>query len=309
MRKFFTITGNLLAQTTCVFDMPKPGGTARAKLPPKFDVGGKGVNVARTLAALGADCAAAVFPAGFSGKRCAGALAGENFETIAVEISGETRGGLVCADSRTGARTTFLGADIPVPPGALEKCLEKIKEKIGEGDVVAICGSFPGWGEAHAEMLSRLVAEKKAILCADTYGAPLASLAREKCAAIKINKAELFSFLKDAGEPAPESFYGAFLSAQKKYFLNAQIFAATDGAGEFFFRENEKIFSLTPPKIEREIDPTGCGDAMFAVLLSEIFLKKSGAETAFRRAAKYASMCAETESVGVLPPEKARQAL
>ena len=70
MLKLFTITGNLLAETTAVYEFPRQGSTVRAIGDSKFQVGGKGVNVARAATALGLPAFAAVFPAGFNGAKC-----------------------------------------------------------------------------------------------------------------------------------------------------------------------------------------------------------------------------------------------
>jgi 3'-phosphoadenosine 5'-phosphosulfate (PAPS) 3'-phosphatase len=49
----FTLTGNLLAERTLTFDAWAPGRTQRATAE-SFQVGGKGINVAKMLARLGA---------------------------------------------------------------------------------------------------------------------------------------------------------------------------------------------------------------------------------------------------------------
>ena len=117
MASIFTITGNLLAETTATFNFPKVvGQTVRAISPEKFQSGGKGVNTARIAKLLGFDAYAGIFPAGYNGKKCVKFI--EKYcPTIAVEISGETRTGLVC-ETPEGIQTTFLGADLPVPQSA-----------------------------------------------------------------------------------------------------------------------------------------------------------------------------------------------
>ena len=49
MLNIFTITGNLLAETTATFDFPKESQTVRAKGKELFQVGGKGINVAKAF--------------------------------------------------------------------------------------------------------------------------------------------------------------------------------------------------------------------------------------------------------------------
>ena len=82
MPKIITITANLLAEWTSEFEMPSIGGTARAKNSPRFQVGGKGVNVSRAVSGLGGNSIAVIFPAGHLGNLCQEELVKENFADI-----------------------------------------------------------------------------------------------------------------------------------------------------------------------------------------------------------------------------------
>lgn len=304
MRTIFTITGNLLAETAAVFDMPERGQTARAIGESLFSVGGKGVNVARAAIAIGMPATAAIFPAGYGGRRCVDALRAENIPLIVSELDGETRTGLVCADNKSGAKTTFLGSDLPVPESALDDVLAKISEAAKCGDILAFCGSFPAWKQSFAEKIENLRREKKLLFCLDTYGRPLADLAKFGCDILKINRAELFAFLGKTDGGTERDFVEAFENARAEFFADAKIFAVSDGANPIladFGRGTERI---AVPKIAREVRATGCGDAMLARLAYEIFEKHAPAKTALKRAAAYASLCAECDGVGKIDPEK-----
>ena len=206
MRRVFTITGNLLAETAAVFDMPERGQTARAIGESLFSVGGKGVNVARAAIAIGMPATAAIFPAGYGGGRCVDALRAENIPLILSEIDGETRTGLVCVDNKSGTKTTFLGSDLPVPESALDDVLARISEAANAGDILAFCGSFPAWKPSYAEKIAALIREKNLLFCLDTYGRPLADLAKCGCDILKVNRAELFS--RNLVPPVAESAFG-----------------------------------------------------------------------------------------------------
>ncbi len=298
MPKIITVTGNLLAETTSRFVIPKAGETSRAIGESIFSVGGKGVNVSRYASAIGLESVAVIFPAGFIGKRCLDYLARENFNIIPVEIAGETREGLVCLDIQTGTQTTFLGNDLAIPNDAFEKSLKRIEEIISSGDIIALCGSFPAWQDGYAEKFAELCQKSNARFCVDTYGAPLRDVAKVPTDFLKFNKKELLTFLNDNRESTFENLEDAFALAREKYFSNAKIFAITDGAGDILFSDSKinKMEKISPIKIEREVSATGCGDAFFAVAISEIFAKQTSTKIALTRAAKYASMCAQTES-------------
>lgn len=304
MRRVFTITGNLLAETESAFDMPERGQTARAVGGSTFRVGGKGVNVARTAIALGMGATAAIFPAGYNGRRCVDVLCGENIPLIASELDGETRSGLVCVDVESGAQTTFLGSNLPVPESALDDVLARISQAANAGDILAFCGSFPAWKPNYAEKIADLARGKKLLLCIDTYGEPLADFTGTDCDIVKINRAELFALLGKSDDGTERDFAETFETARAEFFENAKIFAASDGANPIlsdFGRGTEKI---AVPKIDGKVRATGCGDAMLARLIYEIFEKHAPAKTALKRAAAYASLCAECSGVGKIDPEK-----
>ena len=292
MLKLFTITGNLLAETTAVYEFPRQGSTVRAIGESKFQVGGKGVNVARAATALGLPAFAAVFPAGFNGAKCVQMLKRDGVAAIVSEIPGETRCGLVCSDMRTGVQTTFLGTDLPVSAEAFKNAVGKIGKSSEEGDIIALCGSFPGWSGNFAGMFFNLCAKNRLNICADTYGPPLDSFAGKKCGIVKINRRELFEFLKMRDGGSERDFCRAFENARRTAFANAGIFAVTDGPSPILADVGCGTEKISPPKISHGTCTTGCGDAMLARLISEIFVRKTALLEALKLAAAYASALA-----------------
>ena len=272
MASIFTITGNLLAETTATFNFPKVvGQTVRAISPEKFQSGGKGVNTARIAKMLGFDAYAGIFPAGYNGKKCVEFI--EKYcPVISVEISGETRTGLVC-ETPEGMQTTFLGADLPVPEHAFERLLSQFEKLVNPSDVIALCGSFPNWKDSHAKYLSDFAKDHSLILCADTYGKPLESLLKNhvELDLLKINRAEMFAFLGESDNKSADAFETAFLKFCKK--ANAKYIGVSDAQNPAYFCNNAEIFSITPTKLEAQAFPTGCGDAMLATLICGIFLE------------------------------------
>ena len=65
----FTLTGNLLAERTLTFPAWSAGRTQRATAE-TFQVGGKGINVAKMLTRLGAPNSALGFTGGATGEEC-----------------------------------------------------------------------------------------------------------------------------------------------------------------------------------------------------------------------------------------------
>lgn len=314
MPDLFTITGNLLAESRAVFDMPHIGQTVRAKEAVSFRAGGKGVNVAHAWNLFGKKATAVIFAAGCNGERCLEFLKRRNTANIAaVEIEGNTRGGLVAVDSRSGRETTFLGADLPVKKSALVMGLEAISTVAKDGDILAFCGSFPGWRSSYMKPIEKLCRDKNLVLCADTYGAPLVDFARSKaCALVKINRAEFERFLfethtytvKDADSVRSQKL--SVLVKKHANLFRAPVVGITDGARKSVFADANGVFEI-PVRRVRELSPTGCGDTMLAALLHALFEKKLPLADAAARANAVASICAasrETAGIGKRQIEK-----
>src|SRR4051812_33795949 len=109
----FTLTGNLLAERTLEFDRWSPGRTQRATRE-TFQVGGKGVNVAKMLTRLGVPNTALCFIGGTPGAECEQWLRERHFNFRAFGTASPTRVGTVVRDaSGAHSETTFLGPDVP----------------------------------------------------------------------------------------------------------------------------------------------------------------------------------------------------
>lgn len=298
MANLFTITGNLLAETTCVFDAPERGGSARAKSA-SFQVGGKGVNVAAAFNRIARRRPyAAVFPAGFTGRRCAAFLREKNFcRLLKFEISGETRLGLVCREYHSDVQTTFFTTEPPVLKSAFRAALAKIKSLARGGDFIAFCGSFAGWENSYAAEIADLCAEKNLKLCVDTYGAPLAAFsALENVFLLKVNADELARL--DA-QTAAEIMRP---NAGKAKICNAAI---TDSSRAVRARFGGDFFEFAPPSVS-EKSPTGCGDVFLASAIFG-FMQNLPAEKILSDSAARASASAESYETAVWDERRAAE--
>jgi fructose-1-phosphate kinase PfkB-like protein len=259
--QIFTLTGNLLAERTLEFEGWTPGRTQRAAAA-SFQVGGKGINVAKMLARLGVDATALCFTGGAPGAECERWLRERGFVFRSFPSDTSTRTGTVVRD-RTGAwpETTFLSPDVAPGAAAARTCAQFL-DAIGPGNVLALCGSFPGWNtEVCAELRAAIArwAERGALIV-DTYGPPLAELATQPLALLKINRDELLP-LTTGGIAA--------LPAQLRRVV------VTDGPRTIQARDADgRTQMFTPPEI-REVSATGSGDVFLACLIDALFRRKT----------------------------------
>ena len=138
----FTLTGNLLAERTLTFPAWSAGRTQRATAE-TFQVGGKGINVAKMLTRLGAANTALGFTGGATGEDCLAWLRRSGLAFRTFPSTTPTRTGTVIRASGQ-PETTFLGPDAAPDAAALRACADFLDAQPA-GLTLAFCGSFPGW--------------------------------------------------------------------------------------------------------------------------------------------------------------------
>jgi 1-phosphofructokinase len=258
----YTLTGNLLAERTFAFNAWSPGKTQRATAA-SFQVGGKGINVAKMLNRLSTANTALCFVGGATGTECTEWLRAHSFSFHAFPSSVPTRAGLVVR-SEGQKETTFLGPDAPPDPTALRACADYL-DALPDHAILALCGSFPGWDSPAAQPLRDALARliPRATVCADTYGPPLAWLATRPLALIKINRDELDQLFPSNNSAAP------LLTRLTEIARHAPVrhWIVTDGPREVCLVSPDSTpTAMLPPSIH-EISPTGSGDVLFGCVL------------------------------------------
>ncbi|MDR0901786.1 MAG: PfkB family carbohydrate kinase, partial [Opitutaceae bacterium] len=196
-----------------------------------FQVGGKGVNVSKMLARLGAPTTALCFAGGAPGDECAAWLRASGIGHRVFPTSAVTRAGTVIR-APGQPETTFLGPDAPPDADALAACAawldeERLKAETNQRHeaagiasalqpfspsalpsrpALALCGSFPGWDAPAAAPLRAALSRwaEAGRLFVDAYGPPLAWAVGQPAALIKINRDELIQLASD-GEERPKA--------------------------------------------------------------------------------------------------------
>jgi len=254
----FTLTGNLLAERTMEFERWEPGRTHRAARE-SFQVGGKGINVSRMLNRLGAPNTALCFTGGATGAECESWLEAREFAYRSFASQTPTRAGFIVRGG-DHAETTFLGLDVPPDPAALRAAACYLDEQ-PDGQVLALCGSFPGWAGAGFDPIREAIARwtHRGKVVADTYGPPLVWSMAEPIELIKVNASELRGVGFASEEALPET---------------PPRWVVTDGPRAIRIRDADGTeINLEPPQV-REISATGSGDVLLACVLHALYHRK-----------------------------------
>lgn len=257
-----TLTGNLLWENTLEFATWAPGKTQRARKS-SFQVGGKGINVARMLARLSAPHQALCFAGGSAGADCLAWLREKGVVHHAFANRAATRTGTVVR-SPDRPETTFFSPDVAPESEAWAACANYI-DQLPAGSVLALCGSFPGWATSEAAPVKNALERfaRRSILVADSYGAPLEWALTQPLSLAKINRDEFESL------PSPlavtEPFETRLAALAQKSLIAAWI--VTDGENPVWLVEKgNRPKSFQSPSINL-VSPTGSGDVLLACLL------------------------------------------
>lgn len=226
--------------------------------------GGKGVNVARVLAALGHDSVVTGFAGGTTGavlrEHLAALPTGPATVTDAlVPVAGDTRRTLAVVDRATGDTTQFNEPGPHITADEWAAFLASYGELLTAADAVALCGSLPPGIHvgAYAELV-RLARTAGVPVLLDTSGEPLRRGIAARPDLIKPNADELAQLTGDR-----EPLRGA-RDARRR---GAHGVIASLGPDGMLAVSPDGTWQASPPAPVRG-NPTGAGDSAVAGLLS-----------------------------------------
>ncbi|MCM2577250.1 1-phosphofructokinase family hexose kinase [Streptomyces meridianus] len=227
--------------------------------------GGKGLNVARVLAALGHRSVVTGFAGGPTGdllrRLLAGSPGGERLEDALTPISGETRRTVGVADTRNGGTTQFNEPGPVVTRTEWDTFCETFRARLGEATAVALCGSLPpGLPVGSYATLVRAAQSAGVPVLLDTSGEPLRRGIAARPDLVKPNTDELTG-LTGFTEPVQ--------AAREARRRGARAVAASLGAEGMLVATADGGWRAAPPRRIRG-NATGAGDSAVAGLLSAL---------------------------------------
>ncbi|MFE7543159.1 1-phosphofructokinase family hexose kinase [Streptomyces platensis] len=221
--------------------------------------GGKGLNVARVLAALGHRTVATGFAGGGTGEALRALLAETDVTDALVPVGGATRRTVAVVDAATGDTTQLNEPGPVVSPAEWDTFLGTYRELLGEARAVALCGSLPpGVPVDVYARLTRAARSAGVPVLLDTSGEPLRRGLAARPDLAKPNADELAA-LTGSTEP--------LRAARDARRRGAHAVAASLGPDGMLAVTAEGTWQAAPP---RRItgNPTGAGDSAVAGLLS-----------------------------------------
>ncbi|MFI1731354.1 1-phosphofructokinase family hexose kinase [Streptomyces acidicola] len=221
--------------------------------------GGKGLNVARVLAALGHEATVTGFVGGTTGRALQEQLARTTGVVDAlVPVEGTTRRTVAVVDA-TGDTTQLNEPGPAITPAEWNAFQEVYEDLLGSASAVALCGSLPQGVPvgAYAGLVRAARAANVPVLL-DTSGEPLRRGVAARPDLVKPNTEELAE-LTGSRDPSR-----AARDARRR---GAHTVVASLGPDGLLARTAEGHWRATPPR-RVSGNPTGAGDSAVAGLLS-----------------------------------------
>lgn len=257
-----TVTLNPAVDKTLVIHAFRPGVTNRATVD-RVEMGGKGINVARTLKRLECHVIATGLIGADAHEATTAMLAHDGIDADFVPVVGETRVNLKVIDPLAAVETEINEPGFAVPADVIAMLAIKLRTLARKASVVVLSGSLPPGVPAnlYAQLVSIARAEGAHTLL-DTAGAALAHGLAAGPDLAKPNRAEAEE-LVDAPIRSEESLVAA---ADRILAMGARSVVISLGPdGALSASLDSGFWRARPPAITAR-STIGAGDAMVAAL-------------------------------------------
>ena len=164
--------------------------------------GGKGINVARVLTALGEDCTAITYSAGDTGKEFEELARSEGVRLIAVPVQGSTRIIDTYVRKDDYSQQVVRQAGPMLSEDELSSIRQTVVDQLSGCSILAVCGSASCSGGAH--LIRELIETAKSMgvrTLLDSNGEALIEGAKAIPDVLKVNEDELSQLIDPSGDP------------------------------------------------------------------------------------------------------------
>jgi tagatose 6-phosphate kinase len=252
-----TVTPNVALDITYRVDQLTPGSSHRVRQVEER-AGGKGVNVARALQALGHDTMVLGLVGGANAGTITTDLARGGLVHELVTVEGPTRRSIAVVDAGIGEATLFNEAGPPAPAERWDELEAILAARLPQAAAMVVAGSLPpGTGDDACARLVRLAAAHGVTVLVDTVGEALLRAA----AGADIVKQNAGELLQTTGR----ADVAAAATALRRRGATAVVVSL--GAAGMTASTPEGAWRAAPPARVAG-NPTGSGDAASAALVA-----------------------------------------
>lgn len=277
MADILTLTMNpaldLATSTASVTDTHK----LRCSAPLRFP-GGGGINVARVLQRMGADCLALYPVGGLQGQQLRQLLGGEQVRSRCVEIAGETRQSFSVLETSSGREFRFVLPGPTLAPAEWQACLDCFAALDAPPRILVASGSLPpGVPTDFYARLVRLARARGTRVVLDTSGPALAEALKEGVYLVKPSLRELREF---TGQPLTDEAQWRAAAQQLVASAQAEVVALSLGEQGALLVTAQKTWRA-PALAQQVRSATGAGDSFVGAMVWALS-RQTGLADAFR---------------------------
>jgi 6-phosphofructokinase 2 len=263
MPRILTVTLNPAVDLSTSTPNVQPTHKLRCRAP-VFHPGGGGINVARVIQRLGADCAALFTVGGATGVQLAQLVADEGVSAITVSIAQPTRESIAVVDEARKDEYRFVMPGPTLTQHEWQACLAKIEMLEPAPAFVVASGSLPpGVPADFYAQLARVVHACGAHVVVDTSGPALAAALDVGVYLVKPSLRELEELVGQTLTDTTQRIDAArALVARGK----AQMVALSLGAQGALLASGQGVWVAQPLAVQ-VAGTTGAGDSMLAAMI------------------------------------------
>jgi 1-phosphofructokinase family hexose kinase len=243
------LTPNPALDRTLSLDAPLVPGQLHRVQAVREAAGGKGVNVARVIHALGGNVICAGFLAGDNGRKFRRLLAAEGIAGVFQEVEGETRECHILLDGKSHPTEIYERG-----PTITEEAWHHLVDRLPAGRIVISGSLLPG---LEPPLFSKLISHLPVAPIVDTSGPALLAALTAGVAMIKPNRQEILEIESghaDAIETAQVLF--------KRYRVPILLTLGAEGTALV----RDEILHASAPKVDT-VNPIGSGDSLLGAYL------------------------------------------
>lgn len=228
----------------------------------RYDPGGKGINVSKTIKNLGGTSLAIGLVGGHTGEYIEDTLKGCGISTSFTRVSQATRTNTKIIDPSNQSITEINERGLEIEPNIYVSILEKLVNLVSPSDIVVFAGSVPiGCSYEMIGKCIRTCRQKGALIFLDASDEILEHAIREKPFLIKPNLSEFETLIGHELTTIQEMV----LEAKKLVKQGISIVALSLGAEGALFVSQHSVIRAQPLKVTVR-STVGAGDAVMAAL-------------------------------------------
>jgi 1-phosphofructokinase/tagatose 6-phosphate kinase len=265
--------------------------------------GGKGINIARALKALGVPAVASGLAGGQTGTRIVEGLTNEAILNDFVRIDDESRTSTAVVDPTGNTYTEINEWGPQVEPEELEFLREKLVYLTRSAEAVVFAGSLPRGvkDEFYAEAI-REASRRGVVSVLDTEGEPLRAGVHAEPVLVSPNQREAEAFVGQEFNDEDDFMVG--LDAIAEHGARNVLISHEAGCYALVREERERRrFRVDAPRVE-PVSVVGAGDVLLAAFLAA-WLEERPTEEALQRAVAAGTASTLTVGAGRFDPKEA----